>query len=75
MLNTVLNRCIPIPGFYVPFPILGGLFIITLIFIVCVRCGKNKSPTKLVPSIIILWSFFELPIFAAQVYLAVDFGH
>jgi hypothetical protein len=49
--------------------------IITLIFIASVKCGKKKSQTKLIPSIIVLWSFFELPIFIAQVYLAADFGH
>jgi hypothetical protein len=65
ILNTVLDRCIPVPGFYVPFPILGGMAIITLIFIASVKCGKKKSQTKLIPSIIVLWSFFELPIFIA----------
>jgi hypothetical protein len=39
--------------------------IITLIFIASVKCGKKKSQTKLIPSIIVLWSFFELPIFIA----------
>ena len=39
--------------------------IITLIFIASVKCDKKKSQTKLIPSIIVLWSFFELPIFIA----------
>jgi len=75
ILNTVLDRCIPVPGFYVPFPILGGLTLITLLLIACVKCGKKKSQTKLIPCIIVLWSFFEIPLFAAQIYLALDFGH
>lgn len=65
ILNTILDRCIPVPGFYVPFPILGGLAIITLVFIASVKCGRRKSQTKLIPSIIVLWSLFELPIFIA----------
>lgn len=63
MLNQILNRCIPVPGFYVPFPILGLLIVLTLILVVYVKA--KRSMTRLLPSVIILWSLLELPIFIA----------
>jgi hypothetical protein len=61
ILNTVLNKCIPVPGLSVPFPFLVVISISTLILICVVR--RRKDGTRLIPVIIVYWSYFEVPLF------------
>ena len=63
-MNEFLNRCIPIPGLWIPFPTLALLLIMTTYIVIRAKCTKSQT-TKLVPTIIAVWSFLELPLFIA----------
>ena len=74
-MNQVLNKCIPVPGFYVPFPFLFVIAVTTLIMICVIKNSERHKQTRLIPTIIIYWSYFELPMYLLQVAFAAQFEH
>ena len=70
MLNTVLNKCIPVPGLSVPFPFLIVISITTVILICVVKNKKEHENTRLIPTIIVYWSYYEVPLFMLQIAFA-----
>lgn len=78
-LSADLSKCVPIPGLYIPFPVIGAVLLSTAILIIRVKCSErgkdHPRPTKLIPCIIILWSMFELPLFLLQAAFAAWYEH
>lgn len=69
MLNSMLDNCIPVPGLYIPFPVLGLVVLSTLIVLIRIRIRRSPN-TKVLPTLIALWSVFELPLYLLQAAFA-----
>ena len=74
-MNQVLNKCIPVPGLYVPFPFLAVISVTTLILICVLKKSPRHKQTRIVPTIIVYWSYYELPMFLIQIAFAAQFEH
>jgi hypothetical protein len=75
VLNGYLNRCIPVPGLWIPFPTLGLLAVIYFLVYIRARCCQRDPQTKMVPTILAFWSLVELPLFVAQAFYAAQIQH
>ena len=58
-----------------PFPFLGVITVTTLILISVVKKKKEHENTRLLPTIIVYWSYFEVPMFMLQIAFAAQFEH
>lgn len=75
ILNEYLDKCIPKPGFWVPFPTLGLLLVMIILLYFAARCCPTKPPTRIAPTLIAYLSLVELPLFVAQAFYAAQIGH
>ena len=69
VLNKVIKSCIPVAGFYVPFPNIAFLIVMTSLLIIIVK-ARPYPETKLITSVIALWSFAEPIIYWEQMIFA-----
>lgn len=70
VLNEVLDSCVPVPGLLIPFPVLALVLLSTLYVLLRIRC-RGSPNTKVLPTLIALWSLFEIPIYLLQGWQAV----
>eukprot|EP00347_Sterkiella_histriomuscorum_P020795 403336432 len=74
-LNNFLKKCVPLPGFYIPFPFLFLLLLITTIILLVLKVKNKLHETNLIQTTICIWAAFEPFLYLIQFVLACAYEH